>query len=170
MSNFSAKVNLISAIIDTQTSWHIVIDVIDEYGIYYADDVRLGDILYNLSTADVYTITEISLFNGIRLIGKVNNLNSSNMPTNNLVIGRLINGIFSYTNEVIQTLNNNNNLTEEFSTETCELSFQPKLDTIRVYLNGIRLRLNDDYTIVDKFITIIDFELEDIIVIDYERL
>lgn len=168
MSNFSAKVNLISAIIDTQTSWHIVIDVIDEYGIYYADDVRLGDILYNLSTADVYTIAEISLFNGIRLIGKVNNLNSSNMPTNNLVIGRLINGIFSYTNEIIQTLSNN--LTEEFSTEACELSFQPKLDTIRVYLNGIRLRLNDDYTLDNNIITILDFEPDDIIVIDYERL
>ena len=169
MSNFSAKVVLITAILDTQTSWHIAIDVLDEYGIYYADDIKLNDILFNLDTGNAYTISEIATFNGVRWLGKVTSISHTSIPSGNLVIGRLVNGIFSYTNSVIQTMPTT--ITQEFTTEICELSFQPKLSSIRVFLNGIRLRLNDDdYTIINNSITIAGFEIDDVVVIDYERL
>lgn len=181
MSLLSAKFKFISIIIDAPNSWSVVADIIDNYGIYYANDVTIGDLVY-CENSTKYTVTDISLTNGARFIGKLTwySENSIQSPTLDLtaVIGAINNGEFITPNQAAQGIHIDftNSVVylatfiESFNVAEFTTTYSFKQNTLRVYLNGIRLNILDDYTIDNNIIYINDFELEDTIVVDYERL
>jgi hypothetical protein len=181
MRLLSAKFKFLSIIVDTQNSWSVAADIIDNYGIYYANDVVIGDLIYCANNTK-YVITEVSVTSGARFIGKIawHSEDIVQSPTIDLiaVIGAINNGEFILPNQAAQSVHidftnqyiYSSMFTEHFFTKTCVISNSFKLGSLKVYLNGIRLSLEDDYSINGSTIVVNDYEIDDIVVVDYERL
>ena len=167
MSLFSARFKFISIIIDTQTSWYIVADVIDNYGVYYADDTKLNDLVV-CENQSQYVVSEITITTGARFVGKITGPVAPTIDLKSVIFTPGANPNFT---ELGLNFNPNSSLiSEEFSTQEFSLTTTPKLGSLKVYQNGIRLRSPDDYVVVNSLVTLVDFEATDIIVVDYERL
>lgn len=97
MGLLSAKFKLISVILDTTDIWSVTADIIDNRGLYYANDVKLGDVVFSSNSSLKYTVTEIISTAGARLICKLTWLGTESPKTpvigDDAVIGTVYNGV-----------------------------------------------------------------------------
>lgn len=111
MELFSAKFKIISSILNTPDTWNIVADVIDNRGLFYAADAKIGDIVLYKSGADLlkYKVIEIAAATGARLFCKLQWINTTSPVapslTSDAIIGTVNNGSIVLPDNSVQVVN-----------------------------------------------------------------
>jgi hypothetical protein len=113
MNLFSAKFSLISVISYSLDTWSVTADVVDNMGIFYANDAKVNDIVYSDGTDQNlgvyrYAVSEITLAVGARLTCKLTWADTGTPQAPLLgreaIIGTLKNGVFIMPGRAIQGL------------------------------------------------------------------
>lgn len=112
MNLFSAKFNILSSISYTLDTWSVTADVIDNMGLFYADDAKINDVVYcdgtdqNLGVRK-FKVSDITATNGARLTCKLTSLDTppaAPIMGRDAIIGTLQNGIFIMPSRALQGL------------------------------------------------------------------
>lgn len=112
MNLFSAKFNIVSSISYTVDTWSVTADVIDNMGLFYADDASVNDIVYCDGTDQnmgvrKFRISEITSAVGARLTCKLTSLDSpvaAPIMGRDAIIGTVQNGVFIMPSRSLQGL------------------------------------------------------------------
>lgn len=112
MNLFSAKFSIVSSISYTLDTWSVTADIIDNMGLFYANDAKVNDIVYcdgtdqNLGVRK-FRVTEITAAVGARLTCKLTSLDTplaAPIIGRDAIIGTLQNGIFIMPSRAMQGL------------------------------------------------------------------